>query len=274
MKEKNDLITSGPPSAENGYDHSPHYVTMPYHISSSSSPRRMSYFQYDRDEEEFLNSYSYDPNTNFQPQTSSLASMMGFRSASSSTTTNTSSSQINNNSQSSTLSQPPASSSQNNNIIMNNNNNSTNTPTATSSSSTTNSSNTTNTNPTTNNNNNNNNNNSQPLFYHQQNYMYPPYANSNYYPNMLGITACSGANDTHRHHDHHRHHHSSTSVGSFSTPPQQSSHSVGVDLLDHHHQEDHQPSYFNANPLVAYANPISDPAAAAAAAVAFGSGDL
>ncbi|KAI8073055.1 hypothetical protein BC940DRAFT_232529, partial [Gongronella butleri] len=54
--------SSGPPSADHGYDHSPHYVAMPYQ-SSAHSPRRPSchFAAYERDEDDFLSSYSYDP---------------------------------------------------------------------------------------------------------------------------------------------------------------------------------------------------------------------
>ncbi|KAI8085109.1 uncharacterized protein BX664DRAFT_235867, partial [Halteromyces radiatus] len=54
IKEDNSDLSasSGPPSADNGYDASPNYVAMSY---TTHSPRRPSYFQYDRDEEEFLN---------------------------------------------------------------------------------------------------------------------------------------------------------------------------------------------------------------------------
>ncbi|ORZ24063.1 hypothetical protein BCR42DRAFT_468358, partial [Absidia repens] len=49
MKEKHDLSSSsGPPSAENGYDNSPHYVTMPYTMSSSSPDAYLIYSMIER----------------------------------------------------------------------------------------------------------------------------------------------------------------------------------------------------------------------------------
>lgn len=247
FKEESDVSTSsGPPSAENGYENSPHYVAMPYNATSDSS-RRSSYFHYDREEDDFLNSYSYDPHANFQP-TSSLATMMGFRSASSSTTTNTTSSQQNNNnSNASSLLPPPASSAssissqqpyhhQQTNVLHHA------TPNQRHSS------------PT--------------LFYHQQNYMYASYPNSSYYPSMLGITTCGGGEGNHP---------DRQPTAPFSPPPPQPSsssssstqpHAVSVALLDH--QGETQPPYFNAtNHLVNYALSNPDPAV-----VAFGSSDL
>ncbi|KAI8339126.1 hypothetical protein BC941DRAFT_469306 [Chlamydoabsidia padenii] len=224
FKEESDVsASSGPPSAENEYENSPHYVTLPYH-TSSSSPRRSSYFQYDREEDEFLNSYSYDSNAHFQP-TSPLTSMMGFRSTSSSTTTHTSSSQQqhNTNNLASLLPPPPSSSSSQQPYQQQHNSNLLHHTT-------------------------NHRHSSPALFYHQQNYMYASYPNNSFYPNMLGITSCGG--NTNGPSDHQPP--SSSSSASSSNEPS----SVPIDLLDH---QGNQSSYFNAaSSLVNYANSITD----------------
>ncbi|ORX60514.1 hypothetical protein DM01DRAFT_1317091 [Hesseltinella vesiculosa] len=60
--------SSGPSSADHTYDHSPNYMAIPsYH--PSNSPRRPSYYfpPYDRDDDDFLSSYSYEPTAHSSP---------------------------------------------------------------------------------------------------------------------------------------------------------------------------------------------------------------
>ncbi|CAO3589832.1 unnamed protein product [Absidia cylindrospora] len=237
IREECDLsATSGPPSGDIVYDHSPNYVTTPYTTSSSTCSRRPSYFSYDREEDDFLNSYPFEP-------VSSLASMIGFRSASasSSSTTNTSASSIlpkqqqNKNNNSTLLPTTPSSQQQQQQPTMIDD--------VTTIAST-------------------------PMFYQQQqqNYMYPAYASNNYYTNTMDMTTCSGGDNnpatlTDRQLQQHE----------VSTPASQ----PNADLISHHHQQNGQPAFFNVvHPLMPYGNPIADPVTSTEAVGTFGSADL
>jgi hypothetical protein len=211
---------------------------MSYDNTVISSPRQISYSQYDRDDSGVSNPYPYHLSQNFQPGTS-LASMMESRSASSSTTTNaSSSSSTSSSSQSynnylSTLPPPQQFSLVPSDIPTSAHQHNPSSP-------------------------------SPSVFLHQQNYMMQSYPNSThgYCSNMLGLSTreeeegggytCADQNR-------------STTTQSFpqSISQQQYNHynHPPADLLNHHRQQpqENQASFFNnANPLVSFVNSNPD----------------
>lgn len=238
IKEESALSTSsGTPSADSCFKSSPRYLAMSYDNAVISSPRQISYFQYDRDEGGVSQPYPYHLSQNFQTGTS-LASLPGFRSASSSTTTNasssssTSSSSQNYNNYLSTLPAPQQFSLVSSDTPISTHQHNPSSPPPSS-------------------------------FLHQQSYMIQPYPNStsDYCSNMLGLSTSEEEGVSYTYADQIR----STPTQPFpqNIPQQQYNHynHSSSELLDHHRQQpqENQASFFsNPNPVVSFVNSNAD----------------